>query len=132
VRAIVFSGGGAKGAYEAGLIQTLVNECHEGFDIICGTSIGAINASFVAMDRINELATVWKTIGEAGIATPLERTAALEAIYSKAVNIVLKQGLFAKAGAAIQTGIDFVKTLHALSPLETLISMTGALSPVGA
>src|ERR671919_1496296 len=50
-RAIVFQGGGALGAYEAGTYQQIYEktkkESHNGslFDIVAGTSIGAINSS---------------------------------------------------------------------------------------
>jgi NTE family protein len=52
--ALVLSGGGARGAYEAGVIRYLRGELAEtlGFqpriDILCGTSIGAVNACFLA------------------------------------------------------------------------------------
>jgi NTE family protein len=67
-RAIIFQGGVALGAYEAGVLQTLVQELNkkeedqvrEGlkdkkrplFDIIAGTSIGAMNAAIVASNVI--------------------------------------------------------------------------------
>ncbi|MBI3540990.1 MAG: patatin-like phospholipase family protein, partial [Deltaproteobacteria bacterium] len=51
--AIVLSGGGARGAYEAGIIHYIrtmlpksVSERH--FDIHCGASVGAINTAFLA------------------------------------------------------------------------------------
>ena len=53
-RALVFSGGGARGAYEAGVVRYLVEELpkrvgHEiNFDILCGTSVGAIHACYMA------------------------------------------------------------------------------------
>lgn len=52
-RAVIFSGGGARGAYEAGVTRFLVEELpirlgHPiNFDIICGTSVGAIHASYL-------------------------------------------------------------------------------------
>lgn len=51
---LVLSGGGARGAYEAGVIHYLRTMLpkeiarHPSFDIICGSSVGAINASFMA------------------------------------------------------------------------------------
>src|ERR1043165_4741162 len=52
--ALVLSGGGARGAYEAGVLRYL----REGlardlggqvqFDVICGTSVGGIHACFIA------------------------------------------------------------------------------------
>ncbi|MHC4608311.1 MAG: patatin-like phospholipase family protein, partial [Planctomycetota bacterium] len=53
-RAVVFSGGGARGAYEAGVVRYLVEELPRRlgrpveFDILCGTSVGAIHACFLA------------------------------------------------------------------------------------
>jgi len=51
---LVLSGGGARGAYEAGIVRYLREElpadvrARVRFDIICGTSVGAITAAFVA------------------------------------------------------------------------------------
>jgi predicted acylesterase/phospholipase RssA len=53
-RALVFSGGGARGAYEAGVIHYLLDEFPKrlgrpiSFDILCGTSVGAVHACFLA------------------------------------------------------------------------------------
>ena len=53
-RALVFSGGGARGAYEAGVVRYLVEELPRRlghpprFDILCGTSVGAIHACYLA------------------------------------------------------------------------------------
>src|SRR5262245_34350376 len=52
--ALVLSGGGARGAYEVGIIRLLREELtrrlgHQPrLDIVCGTSVGAINASYLA------------------------------------------------------------------------------------
>ncbi|MGH6717826.1 MAG: patatin-like phospholipase family protein [Alphaproteobacteria bacterium] len=60
---LVFQGGGALGAYQAGVYQAL----HEGGvepDWIIGTSIGAINASLIAgnrpEDRLSRLEEFWR------------------------------------------------------------------------
>ncbi len=53
-RALVFSGGGARGAYEAGVIHYLLDELPKrlghsvSFEILCGTSVGAVHACFLA------------------------------------------------------------------------------------
>ena len=44
MKALVLSGGGALGAFEAGAIQSL-RDSGDGFDLVCGSSISAINAS---------------------------------------------------------------------------------------
>ncbi len=53
-RAIALSGGGARGAYEAGVLRFILDDLprrtgvQPDFDIICGTSVGAIHACFLA------------------------------------------------------------------------------------
>ncbi|MCS5635114.1 MAG: patatin-like phospholipase family protein [Myxococcota bacterium] len=53
-RAVILSGGGARGAYEAGVLRFILDELPERhgveprFDIVCGTSVGAIHAAFIA------------------------------------------------------------------------------------
>jgi len=53
-RAIVLAGGGARGAYEAGVLRFILDDLPKrqgispDFDIICGTSVGAIHACFLA------------------------------------------------------------------------------------
>src|ERR1700741_4142 len=63
---LVLQGGGALGAYQAGVYQAL----HEGGiepDWVIGTSIGAINASLIAgnvrEERLDRLRTFWQRIG---------------------------------------------------------------------
>jgi len=52
--ALVLSGGGARGAYEAGVLSYLLEHVYPKlppgfeFDIVSGTSVGAIHAAFVA------------------------------------------------------------------------------------
>jgi len=50
--ALVLSGGGARGAYEAGVLDVVLREIGQGrpgwFDFVCGTSVGAVNGAFVA------------------------------------------------------------------------------------
>jgi NTE family protein len=53
-RALVLSGGGARGAYEAGIIRYILEVLPEdlgftpNFEVICGTSVGAINSAWLA------------------------------------------------------------------------------------
>jgi NTE family protein len=68
VKALVLSGGGARGAYEAGVLCGLA-DAGERFDLVCGTSIGAINASFLALDLPAELEQLWRTIASRNIIT---------------------------------------------------------------
>jgi len=72
--ALVLSGGGARGAYEAGVIRYLREDlAHEigaqpRFDILSGTSIGAVNACFLAStahvpdEQGARLAEIWLSL----------------------------------------------------------------------
>ena len=48
--ALVLSGGSARGAYEIGVLKALLPEINKigGFKIICGTSVGSVNACFLS------------------------------------------------------------------------------------
>lgn len=63
-KALVLSGGGARGAYHVGVIEALIEagwmQDGRGPDIIAGTSIGAINAAALASGRTAaELRQLW-------------------------------------------------------------------------
>jgi len=49
VRALVLSGGGSKGAYQAGALKYIVGELGVVYDAFCGVSVGAINCGFLSM-----------------------------------------------------------------------------------
>jgi NTE family protein len=74
-RAIVLSGGGARGAYEAGVLRYIFETLPERseqtprFDIVSGTSVGAIHACFVAAtahmkgrERGDRLVKIWEDL----------------------------------------------------------------------
>ena len=48
MRGLVLSGGGANGAYEVGVLKYLIGEKNQEFDLFAGTSVGALNAGFLA------------------------------------------------------------------------------------
>jgi predicted acylesterase/phospholipase RssA len=52
MKALVLSGGGAHGAYEAGVAKALL--MREQYDLICGVSIGAINAALIAAPVVDD------------------------------------------------------------------------------
>ncbi|TGL99718.1 patatin-like phospholipase family protein [Leptospira jelokensis] len=63
-KALVLSGGGARGAYQAGVLRYL-EEIGWKPDIICGTSVGAINACAIGsgMDS-KELSNLWLQLNQ--------------------------------------------------------------------
>lgn len=58
MRALVLSGGGVKGAYQAGAIAHLVGDRNIPYDLVCGVSVGAINAAYLAQYPVNLLPAV--------------------------------------------------------------------------
>ena len=61
---LVLSGGGAKGAYEAGAIYALHElDIFDKIKVISGTSIGALNAIAAAMNDANLIVKIWDDIG---------------------------------------------------------------------
>ncbi|GAC1574119.1 MAG: hypothetical protein NVS3B7_05860 [Candidatus Elarobacter sp.] len=110
VRALILGGGGARGAYEAGLIAALSKR--ESFDIVCGTSIGAINGMFVAQDMTDRLVDVWRTISTRGV-TQLKPELAVLVLLWQASQGLMRSPLTEKAS-------------HALSMLRALPQLTTA------
>ena len=67
--ALVLTGGGARAAYQVGVLRCLTRRLPElRFDIITGVSAGAINAVFLASRRaplrdvVEELCDVWRNL----------------------------------------------------------------------
>ncbi len=75
VTALVLSGGGARGAYAVGVLQAIIEilgltaKDSSLFQIFSGTSVGSINAAFLASHAqrgdlgIYKLREVWETLG---------------------------------------------------------------------
>lgn len=61
-RALILSGGGARGAYQAGVLRYL-EEIQFKPDVICGTSVGAITATAMGCGmNAAEITKLWKSI----------------------------------------------------------------------
>lgn len=58
MRAVVLSGGGAKGAYEIGVWKAL-RKLHVTYDIVTGTSSGALNAAFMVQKDYLRAMLLW-------------------------------------------------------------------------
>lgn len=60
-RAIVLQGGGSKGSYQMGVWKAL-KKLKIKYDIVCGTSIGSVNAAFMVQGKYYTALAMWKTI----------------------------------------------------------------------
>jgi NTE family protein len=67
---LVLSGGGARGAYEVGVLQHIADELPEllaRVRVVTGTSVGAVNGAYLASrgvtpESVRELALVWRSL----------------------------------------------------------------------
>jgi predicted acylesterase/phospholipase RssA len=73
-RSLVLSGGGALGAYEAGVVESLVSAAHIGegqplpqYGIVAGTSIGALNSYLVATAQWGKLRDLWASVADQNV-----------------------------------------------------------------
>ena len=107
VKALILSGGGARGAYEAGVASALLQ--HEQFDIVCGTSIGALNGMAIAQGMGSRLLELWQTIARRDVARLRPEVDTLVQLWNELRGIV-KDPARAKPG----------HLLHALSSLPHL------------
>jgi len=83
-RALILSGGGARGAYEIGVWKRLC-EMNWRPDLICGTSVGAINGAAIAAGLpLADLVTFWESIER--------NTIYRVSLYRRFVNSILRRG----------------------------------------
>ncbi len=60
--ALILSGGGAKGAFQAAAEKYAREEKGYTWDIIAGVSVGALNGAMLAMEKYQRLWEIWNTI----------------------------------------------------------------------
>ncbi|MBS3905554.1 MAG: patatin-like phospholipase family protein [Syntrophaceae bacterium] len=83
-RALVLSGGGAKGAFTAGVVKYLMVELGLNFDLVVGTSTGALIAPLVASQDIANLIHFYENVQQQDILT--DRPDLLAFLFSDALN----------------------------------------------
>lgn len=83
-RALVVSGGGAKGAFAAGAIKYLMVEKGIAFDLVVGTSTGALIAPFVATADVADLLAIYENVEDQDILA--DRPDLLAFLFSDALN----------------------------------------------
>lgn len=62
-KALVLAGGGARGAYQIGAWQALIELGYK-FDIVTGTSVGSLNGTLVALDQFDIAKSMWLSIDD--------------------------------------------------------------------
>ena len=108
-RVLTFDGGGAKGFYTLGVlreVEALVSmPLHQKFDLIFGTSTGAIIAAMLALGHsVDEIHSLYKqhVVTVMACKTPADKTARLKALATE----VFKEQTFED----VKTGIGIVAT----------------------
>jgi predicted acylesterase/phospholipase RssA len=131
-RALVLSGGGARGAYEAGVVGELaaVGGVTDGsplppYEVVCGTSIGALNGWFVATAQYTKLRDMWFTISAANLIHLKRQFAALRdpesGVLDRAAALVALSGLASNQRALLQNEpvFDWIRrNIDATKPLQ--------------
>lgn len=98
MKALVLSGGGGKGAYQIGAWKAF-KKLGIKFDIITGTSVGALNGALMAQNSYYKALHLWKKIGfntifNENITTDIDsKEGKLEIIKMYSKNIILNQGM---------------------------------------
>jgi NTE family protein len=64
VRALVLSGGGSKGAYQVGALKKWLLEDNRDYDILCGVSVGALNAAFLSQAKLGDIAAAYQKLAD--------------------------------------------------------------------
>ena len=115
---LVLAGGGAKGAYEVGVYKALRElEIVDNIKVISGTSIGAINALFFAMDNPNVIGHSWRNLNYSRFILNQQNTKEKKSdiILEKIKSINIENGIFEQVnlndiGLISQSGIkDFIE-----------------------
>lgn len=64
MRALVISGGGAKGAFAGGLAEYLIKEAGREYDLFLGTSTGSLLVTHLAIGEIDRLKKVYTSVNQ--------------------------------------------------------------------
>jgi len=91
-RALVMSGGGSKGSFTAGAVKYLMQDIGRTYDVYCGVSVGALNASYLSMFKAGEekqaserLLDIWKNISTEQVYKSWFPFGRLHALWEKSV-----------------------------------------------
>lgn len=122
---LVLSGGGARGAYEAGVLAHLFEEVYPAlrsgfeFDVVSGTSVGAIHAAYVAASsheevgsRVGRLIETWENMRVRDV---------LRLSVGDVVGVPLRALGVRTLSRRLRAGADVIGGLVDLAPLERIV-----------
>jgi NTE family protein len=122
---LVLSGGGARGAYEAGVLAHLFEEVYPRlppgfeFDVLSGTSVGAIHAAYVAASahldpaqRSARLAATWREMRVSDV---------LQLSVGDLFGVPLRALGVMRMARRLRAGADVIGGLVDITPLERIV-----------
>ena len=93
MRAIVLSGGGSKGAYQIGVWKAL-RKLRINYDIVTGTSVGALNAALMTQDTFYKSLFLWNRLSFSDVLDEkINDNITKKEIYKKYANQAIKGGM---------------------------------------
>ncbi len=131
-RALVLSGGGALGAYQAGIIGALAQwgGIRDGsplapYELVCGTSIGALNGWFVATGQYSKLHELWYGASAKNLVRLKPQYAAVRdsesGVLNRAASVVSLVGLTQNEKGLLQSEPVFDWISNTVDPNQPLL-----------
>lgn len=92
---IALAGGGSRGAYQVGVLRAL-RECGITFDVVTGTSVGALNGALFVQNDYERALSLWQTLSVADIANVQYAQSKAEpsgsAVYAEFLKVAVERG----------------------------------------
>jgi predicted acylesterase/phospholipase RssA len=92
MRALVLSGGAAKGAFQIGCLKKWMYEDGLDYEILCGVSVGAINTAYLSQTKYGKpkaafasLLDLWHKVNDTNVKKPWFPFGILEALFKPSV-----------------------------------------------
>jgi predicted acylesterase/phospholipase RssA len=131
-RALVLSGGGARGAYEGGVVGALaaMGRVNDGsplqpYEAVCGASIGTLNGWYVATGQYTKLRELWYTISAQNLIRAKPQFAALRdpesGVLNRAASLANLIGLMRDVPALLQNEPVYDWISHNMDPAIPLL-----------
>lgn len=109
-RAVVFSGGGAKGGYQIGAWRAL-REIGFVPSIVTGTSVGALNGALMALGKYEDALSIWKNMSMNRVFTQFVADTQAQSLPPEALFKRLAKEVLRNGGADITPLQELVKGL---------------------
>ena len=106
-RAVVLAGGGSRGAYQIGVWKAL-REMGETFDIVTGTSVGALNGAMMVQGDYEQALNIWENLSMEQVVGELGQNT--QGLSDWKIGKLFAREVLEKGGADVSTLEKFVNT----------------------